>query len=275
MHVLIVGFGLIGKRLATTLVAQGHAVTALSRSAQQQTGVRHLAQPVQAVNLSGLPAIDWVYVILSPDARTASAYAQVFLDSLAPLAQALQSHPVQRVVLVSSTSVYGQQQGEWIDEHSAVMPATATAEVLWQAEQQWHDYWQNRLIVIRPSGIYGSQRLRLLNWVKQAKPVKTGQWTNRIHEADLAGFLAHLIQFTPHQALYILTDQCPVTQQQVLDYIAQQLHVAPVAPIESMVAGKRIRSVYLAGSGYVLRYPSYIEGYAAIIAQQADTGFDA
>ena len=274
MHVLIVGFGLIGRQLATMLVAQGHAVTALSRTVAQQAGVRHLAQSVQAINLSGIPAIDWVYVILSPDARTASAYSQVFCDSLVPLSRTLQSHPVQHMVFISSTSVYGEQQGEWVDEHSHVMPTTATAQVLWQAEQQWREYWQNRLIVIRPSWIYGPQRLRLINWVKQAKPVKTGQWTNRIHEADLVGCLAHLICLTQHEAVYILTDQCPVQQQQVLDYIAQQLCMKPVEPIESMVTGKCIRSVYLADSGYVLRYPSYVEGYATIIAQQANANFD-
>ncbi|RYZ88166.1 MAG: NAD-dependent epimerase/dehydratase family protein, partial [Moraxellaceae bacterium] len=260
----------------------------LSRSRQQHSGVRHLAQPVQAVDLAGVPAIDWVYVILSPDARTAEAYQQVFCASLAPLYQALQPHPVQRVVFVSSTSVYGAQQGEWVDENSVINPAThpltATAQVLWQAEQQWRERWQNRLIVVRPSGIYGAQRQRLLNWVKQAKPVKTGQWTNRIHEADLAGFLSHLLSLaktsvntinaSSDEALYVLTDQCPVQQHKVLDYIANLLHLKPLERIESPVTGKRIRSLYLADSGYVLRYPSYIEGYAAIIAQQAEADFD-
>ncbi|RYY78638.1 MAG: SDR family oxidoreductase [Moraxellaceae bacterium] len=261
MHVLIVGLGDIGRKLATNLVAHGHQVTGMSRTAQTLADVRHLAQSVHHLNLEQVPPIDWVYVLLTPDARSAESYAHIFMDSLKPLHSALQKHPVQRVVFISSTSVYGSGQGEWMDETTPPTPDRATAQVLWQAEQQWRQYWQDQLIVVRPSGIYGSNRLRLIRWVQQGKPVKTNQWTNRIHAHDLAGFLAHLTTLTAPMPLYLATDQQPSLQQEVLDYIAQQLNLPKVAAVAGVLAGKRLSNQRLIQSGYRLQYPSYQQGY--------------
>ena len=269
MHVLIVGLGGIGRKLATNLVAQGHAVTGVSRTPQVMdgdlSGVKHLAQSVHDANFDQLPPIDWVYVLLTPDARSADSYAHIFVESLKPLYAALQNHPVQRVVFISSTSVYGSGQGEWMDETTAPHPDTPTAAVLWQAEQQWRSAWADKLVVVRPSGIYGPDRLRIISWVQQAKPVKLNQWTNRIYSHDLAGFLAHLTAIETLLPLYIATDQQPVLQNEVLDYVAQQLNICSVPSIEAVVAGKRLSNQRLIQSGYVLKYPNYQVGYTAIL----------
>lgn len=134
MHVLIIGLGNIGSLLATNLVAMGHQVTGINRSPRTIAGVKTIAQPVQQLNLAQVVPIDWVYVILSPDDRSAYSYQHVFMDSIAPLQQALRQHPVQRVVFISSSSVYGSGQGEWMDETTPPQPDTPTAQVLWQAE---------------------------------------------------------------------------------------------------------------------------------------------
>lgn len=267
MHVLIVGLGDIGRKLAANLVAQGHAVTGMSRTAQTLTDVRHLAQSVHQANFEQLAPIDWVYVLLTPDARTVDSYAHIFVDSLNPLYAALQNHSVQRVVFISSTSVYGSGQGDWMDESTPPQPDTPTATVLWQAEQQWQQTWAEKLIVVRPSGIYGSNRLRLINWVEQAKPVKCNQWTNRIHSYDLAGFLAHLISLQTLLPLYLATDNQPSLQHEVLDYIAKQRGIPPVAKIDAALSGKKLCNLKLRQSGYILQYPSYIEGYHAIASR--------
>lgn len=262
MHVLIVGLGDIGRLLATNLVALGHQVTGMSRTTQTLAHVRHLAQSVHQADLSQLAPVDWVYVLLTPDERTASSYAHIFVDSVQPLHTALQMHPVQRVVFISSTSVYGSGQGEWMDENTPTQPDTETAQVLWQAEQQWRQCWQDQLIVVRPSGIYGPNRLRLVRWVQQGRPVKTHQWTNRIHAHDLAGFLAYLTTLAAPMPLYLATDQQPSLQHEVLNYIAQQLNLPAVATLAGVLAGKRLSNQRLIESGYTLQYPSYQQGYA-------------
>lgn len=270
MHVLIVGLGDIGRKLAANLVAQGHQVTGMSRTAQTLTDVRHLAQSVHQADLSQLKPIDWVYVLLTPDDRSAESYRHIFIDSLQPLFKALKHHPVQRVVFISSTSVYGSGQGEWMDETTLPAPDTETAQVLWQAEQQWQQCWQDQLMVVRPSGIYGPNRLRLIRWVQQGKPVKTHQWTNRIHAYDLAGFLAHLTTLAATMPLYLATDQQPSLQHEVLDYIAQQLNLPKVATVEGVLAGKRLSNQRLTQSGYTLQYPSYQQGYAMLQVLSVD-----
>lgn len=291
MHVLIVGLGGIGRLLATNLVAQGHHVTGMSRSVPTAEhtipNVRHIAQSVHHANFNQLPLIDWVYVLLTPDARTAESYAHIFLDSLQPLLVALEHHPVQRMVFISSTSVYGSgsakllnhqnnknaetikdntdgkdlERMSWIDESTPPQPDSPTAAVLWQAEQQWQQKWAEKLVVVRPSGIYGPNRLRLIRWVEQAKPVNYNQWTNRIHSHDLAGFLAHLISLQTLLPLYIATDNQPSLQHEVLDYIARQRGIPVVAKLDATLSGKKLCNLKLRQSGYVLQYPSYIEGY--------------
>lgn len=266
MHVLIIGLGNIGSLLATNLVAMGHQVTGINRSLRSIAGVNAIAQSVQQLNLAQVVPVDWVYVVLSPDSRTADSYRDVFIDSIAPLQQALHTHPVQRVVFISSSSVYGSRQGEWMDETTPPQPDTPTAQVLWQAEQQWRKVWGNRLTVVRPSGIYGPGRLRLIDWVKQGKPVKLNQWTNRIHSDDLAGFLAHLSSLTELAPLYLATDQQPSLQHEVLAHLAQQLQLENVPTLEAAVSGKRLDGQRLAQTGYQLQYPDYRQGYAMMLA---------
>lgn len=269
MHVLIVGFGATGQILATNLVAQGHQVTGMRRQPVPQstvTGITMLAQSVHTSHLNQLAPIDWVYVLLTPDERTEAAYQRIFIDSLAPLYQALKQHPVQKVVFVSSTSVYGKGQGEHLDESSPIQPDTPTAKVLAQAEQAWRDYWQEKLVIVRPSGIYANNRLRLVHWVQQQKPVLANQWTNRIHIHDLAGFLAYLTHLVAIAPLYVVSDRQPAYQHEVLQFIASQLacDMPPVVP--AGISGKRLSSALMQNSGYLLAYPDYYTGYRAVLS---------
>ncbi|ONG41235.1 hypothetical protein BKE30_05495 [Alkanindiges hydrocarboniclasticus] len=270
MHVLIVGLGSIGSLLATNLVAMGHQVTGLSRRSRSIAGVTSITQTVHQASLDQLSPVDWVYVVLTPDERTADSYRHIFIDSIAPLHQALRQHPVQRVVFISSSSVYGSGQGEWMDESTPAQPDTPTAQVLWQAEQHWFNTWGSTLSIVRPSGIYGPGRLRLIDWVKQGKPVKHNQWTNRIHSDDLAGFLAHLTTCAVPEPLYLATDMQPSLQHEVLAYLAQQQGLEHVRATEAPVTGKRLHCHGLTQSGYRLKYPGYQDGYSMILALSSE-----
>ena len=268
MHVLIVGFGETAKLLANNLLAQGHQVTGVSRSGLPYAGVHMLAQAVQQADFSSLSPIDRMYVLLSPDERAVDAYQQTFLASLQPLFHALQPHPVQRVVFVSSTSVYGPGQGELVDELGMPQPPVgSTAAVLWQAEQQWAELWQERLTVVRPSGIYGPGRLRLLRWVQAGKPVVQQQWTNRIHIQDLAAILAGLATDPAPESLYLATDSLPALQDVVLDGIAALLGLPALPKKVGEVAGKRLNPLRLLAREYQYQYPTWQEGYQAMIQQ--------
>jgi nucleoside-diphosphate-sugar epimerase len=261
MHVLIIGLGETGKLLAANLLAQGHQVTGVSRHAQHIEGVRHLVQDVLQADYASLPPINWVYILLTPDQRSAEAYQRIFIESILSISKALAAHPIQKIVFISSTSVYGQQHGEWVDEDSPTQPTSLTAQILLQAEQRWRDIWQQRLIVVRPSGIYSATRQRLIRWVLEAKPVHKNQWTNRIHIDDLAGLLAQLIHCKTPSMLFIATDQQPALQDEVLDGIARFMGQPLPAKIEAACSGKRLKSKKVDEIDYVFRYASWQQGY--------------
>lgn len=261
MHVLIIGFGDTGKLLAANLLAQGHHVTGVSRSPQHIEGVSHLAQDVLQADYSMLAPIDWVYILLTPSERSVDGYKHIFMQSIKPITQALAQHPIQKIVFISSTSVYGQHQGEWVDEDSVTNPTSPTAQVLLQAEQTWRQYWQNQLIVVRPSGIYAANRQRLIRWAREGKPVHRNQWTNRIHIEDLAGLLAELMNCPQPAQLYIATDKVPALQDEVLDGIAMQLGLPLVEKLDAITSGKRIKSKKVDEIAYSFRYASWQQGY--------------
>lgn len=265
MHVLIIGLGDTGKRVASNLLAQGHQVTGVSRRVQQLSGVQHLAQDVQQADYTTLQPIDWVYILLTPDERTEAAYQRIFIESILPISRALAQHPIQKIVFISSTSVYGQHSAEWVDEDSSTNPTSPTAKLLLQAEHSWREQWHNKLIVVRPSGIYSATRQRLIRWVREGKPVQRNQWTNRIHIEDLAGLLTQLIHCKQPSALYIATDQLPALQDEVLDGIAELLKLPLVEKIEASPSGKRLKSKKIDEIAYVFRYASWQKGYLNMI----------
>lgn len=261
MHILIVGMGDTGSRVARRLVAAGHQVTGMRRHPQPQDGITMLAQSALEPNFSALAPIDQVCVILTPDQHDEASYRQTFVQTIAPLAKALADHPVQRVLFVSSTSVYGQSDGDWVDEHSSTEPQHYNGRVLCEAEQQWRQHFAERVVVVRPSGIYGPRRERLLRWLDQAKPVNTQQWSNRIHIDDLAGFLAHLMRLPSVEPLYIATDDCPVPLDQVLQGLATATSKAMVEVLDNVPRGKRLDNQRLKASGFILDYPNWSQGY--------------
>jgi len=99
------------------------------------------------------------------------------------------------VIWVSSTSVYGNNQGDWVDEASPTHPISFSGKLLLEAEQQIQSLPCAHSIV-RFSGIYGPGRTRILSQIKAGvgRAAKPEQWSNRIHSEDCAGVLAHLIE---------------------------------------------------------------------------------
>ncbi|MEC7119850.1 MAG: NAD-dependent epimerase/dehydratase family protein [Pseudomonadota bacterium] len=264
MHSLVIGMGDTGQRVAQGLLALGHRVTGVRRSIHAVAGVQMLAQSVHQLDLSNIAPVDQVYVILAPDQSDAAGYQQTFLHSIEPLRQALSVHPVQRLYLISSTSVYAQDQGEWVDEQSPTEPERFNGSVLLQAERHWRALYADRLVVIRPSGIYSAHRRRLVRWLQSGRPVATQAWSNRIHIEDLAGFLVHLATLTQVEPCYIATDDQPCYLDHILAGLADQLHLHMVDRIEQPVSGKRLSNQQLKQSGYVLRYANWQAGYAGL-----------
>ncbi len=280
-RILIAGCGKIGYPLAQML-AKSHSVWALSRRPRTAHAPLQFVQAdlCLADSLKALPeCIDTLVYCVSPTERTEQGYRDVYLEGLRNLWGALArqgSSP--RLLYVSSTSVYGQHQHEWVDEQSPTEPRNFSGQILLQAEQLAGQL-SPLPTVVRFSGIYGGTRSRLIDQVRngQAQLKNTLHYTNRIHESDCIGFLAHLLQQAWHgQTLapcYLASDDLPVSQNEVLSFLAEHLGVrletgdAPL--MREGVGSKRCRNTLLHRSGYTLRYPSYREGYAEMLGLQA------
>jgi len=216
----------------------------------------------------------WV-ATLTPAEFTRQAYQQSYLAVAQAMAQTVNAlHQAPKLIIwVSSTSVYGDNKGDWVDETTKPNPVTFSGEILLQAEQIIQNLPCSSTVV-RFSGIYGPGRTRLLSQVRAGKgrPKLPEHWTNRIHADDCAGVLAHLIGRSESgnliEPIYLASDCQPVTQHDVRQWLAKQLSVDLVEETVAIGPVRRCSNRLLLESGFSFNYPSFREGYTALIEDQ-------
>lgn len=271
MRVLIAGCGDVGNVLAVALLQEGHTVYGLKRDTSTLPGG---VQPVQAdlldpATLSDLPEdIDSLVFMPTPARRDRAAYEAIFIRGWKNLWAALKPEP-DRVLLVSSTAVYGEADGGMVDEESNPEPTGFNGKVLLEMEQTVARC-TNNLVIVRISGIYGPGRERLIRLavsdgleVQQTPPF----YTNRIHRDDAAAALKHLLEIESPEALYLATDDLPAPKYEVIEWLAaMQGSVSPKGIVnENASRGKRVNNRRLRESGFRLSYPDYRSGYGAVL----------
>ncbi|MEO6171898.1 MAG: NAD-dependent epimerase/dehydratase family protein [Arenimonas sp.] len=254
---IIAGAGDVGTRVANALSCAEHQVISISRSAREITSsIRAVAADLTTgEGLTKLPRrADALVFCVAPDERSEAAYRQLYVDGLQRLLQQCQ---FKRVVFVSSTAVYAQDAGEWIDEQSPALAETFNGRILLEAEALCGQHPQG--VTLRFTGIYGPGR----NWMlRRAKAGETGRahWTNRIHVDDGVAAIVHVLGLESPKKIYCVNDDCPAFESEVLDWLR-----APEAEIETLLnpnaTGRRVRNNLLRLSGWEPKYSSYREGY--------------
>ena len=279
-RVLIVGCGDIGIPLGLQLADKGHAVWGLRRSSQLPEPINTLnADVTDAASLTCLAELpfDYVVVTLTPGEFSDQRYRAVYVEGLANVIEALNApQAIKRLLFISSTSVYHQGGGQWVDESSAAEPKTFSGQRLLEAEQVAASSGIPHC-VIRFAGIYGPGRRRLIEQVKakQGCPPSPPLFTNRIHRDDCVGFLAHLIMMDAQQqalaTCYIGVDNEPVTLWDVKCWLAEQLGIDPNTLDnggETRRSSKRCSNARLLATGYTLRYTGYQQGYGQLLTDE-------
>ncbi|MCC6295773.1 MAG: SDR family oxidoreductase [Pseudomonadales bacterium] len=273
-RVLLAGCGDLGTALAARLVAAGHRVTALKRTppAPPVPGVDYRCADLtrEAPDLAGA-TFDQAFVILAPGARDAAAYQALYVHGIARLAETFAGR-VGHWFFVSSTSVYGQRHGEWVDEDSPTEPATATARCLLAAERRLAASGAPAT-TIRFSGIYGPGRERLLRQIAAGEPVQYDPptYTNRIHREDCIGALELLhrraLEGRPLAPVYLASDDCPAPLGTVARGLASALGLPPPPPQAGTgEQNKRCRNDRIKALGHRLQFPDWHAGYLPLIA---------
>ncbi|WP_445116743.1 NAD-dependent epimerase/dehydratase family protein [Acinetobacter sp. WZC-1] len=265
MHILFMGYGQTSRRVAEALFQSGHQITTISRSRKSDDFAQHLIQDVRQPDLSRFKPIDMVYILLAPSHSTVEAYQQTYVDSVAPMVNALRPHPIQRIILVSSTRVYGQQQGEYIDDDTALVPHDWQGQLLLQMEQRWQQAYPAQTVIVRPAGIYGISVARMLKLAETTRSYPGIHWSNRIHMDDLAGLLVHLSQLQQPEKSYIATNNQPVPLHEIILWFQTQQHLPRLLLQSEAVSGKRILAARMSESGFQLSHPDCFEDYQGML----------
>lgn len=267
--ILIIGCGVIGTELARVLHNLGHTVTGVKRNPPPSNDTIHYirANINSATDLETLDTdFDQLFFIVSADGRSEQSYRDVYDIGLTNVLAKFAHLPW---IFVSSTSVYGQSQGEWVDENSIAQPDNSNSQLIRQAEQRVIAL-NPQNTVVRFSGIYGRGRNYLLNSAKRSPVIQhtPPYFTNRIHQDDCVGVLAFLlakkIAGVALANYYLASDNDPAQQYEVMTWLAQQLSCpAPtIKPkIKNDTLNKRCNNQRLQALGYQFIYPSYKDGY--------------
>jgi len=274
---VIVGCGYVGTALATLLEASGHEVWGMRRTLMaSRHGVRFVAADVARPETLHWPsAIDHVVYAISADDSTESAYRAAYVTGLGNvLASLARASLCPRVVFVSSTGVYHQDDGSWLDEDSPTQPRGFSGQLLLEGEATLHASGLPATAV-RLSGIYGPGRERLVDNVRHgsARRVRDSKAVlNHIHRDDCAGAIAHVLSLPSPAPCYLATDSEPVYKNEALSWIAHRMGMEAPAEVDAEPVigihrgGHRFYSNQrLRDSGYVFQFPTYREGYASMI----------
>lgn len=258
---IIAGAGDVGGRVATALSRAAHDVISISRSVRElPDGIRSVAADlISGEGLTKLPQhAEALVFCVAPNERSADAYRRLYVEGLQRLLRQCQ---FKRIIFVSSTAVYGQDAGEWIDEQSPARAETFNGQILREAEKLCHQHEQ--AIALRFTGIYGPGRQWML---RRAQAGESGRahWTNRIHVEDGVAAIVHVLGLASPSQIYCVTDDCPALESEVLSWLRDPNAKSTTEnSVES--TGRRVRNDALRTSGWQPEYSSYRDGYRQLL----------
>ena len=286
-RIMIAGCGYVGCQLGLQLVEQGASVWGVRRHAENlpasiQPVACDLAKPGGGDSLpQGLTHI--VYAA-SSDSSSEAAYENAYLRGLQRVIQHAQQSctGLRRLAFVSSTAVYAQNDGSWVDEESATEPSHFTGQITLRAERLVESSSLPHT-VFRCSGIYGPGRTRLIDSVKAGTASyhpDFNQYTNRIHRDDVAGALAWMLAADNAQPRYVGVDHQPTKKLDVLTWLAKRVGADPPRPVSEQTGlarraaghNKRCSNARLLQDGYRFTHKDYVSGYGEMLATTDEGG---
>ena len=291
MRVAILGCGYVGLELARQLEAAGHSAVGVRRSEDGLAAVRETgADAVQADvsdadSLDSVPDVDGVVFAASSGGRGAEAAREVYVDGLRTAVEQFGSreNAPEQFVYTSSTGVYGDHDGGWVDEATPLDPTTEKTEVLVAAERvaldEAPEYGMDPTVV-RFAGLYGPERYRLTRYLEG--PVTEG-YLNMVHRDDAAGVVRFALtdDAAAGEDVLLAVDDEPVEKWSLADWLADECGVdrpTRQTVAERIEAGdlstpaerrlrtsKRCSNDTLRELGYEFAYPTFREGYRAAV----------
>lgn len=240
-NVSIIGCGRVGQKLARIFLEQGVAVSGLVRSKQSK-------QTLAEIRVKPLPGnLDWAEFEIEdrsigsalywfappPSAGVIDTRIQVFLAQLTTTPQ--------RIILISTSGVYGDHGGAWVDESSECRPGSDRARRRFDAEQRCIHWCNNHgvgYVILRVASIYGPDILPVarLNRGDAVLIQKDSPWSNRIHVDDLVAICHAAASRGEDNQIYNVCDDQPGTMTQYFNVVADHLGLARPPQIDLATA---------------------------------------
>jgi nucleoside-diphosphate-sugar epimerase len=275
-HLLCFGFGFSAEALAHKLDPIEWSVTGTSRSPEGVSAIK--AQGFEGVLFSEFQTIpkSVTHIVTSvPPGDDGDPVLRRFQDELVGRAKSFEW-----VAYLSTTGVYGDRGGDWVDEDSSLQPNTDRGQRRVDAEAAWQQVVGLPLHIFRLAGIYGPGRnaFESMKLGKAQRVIKPGQIFSRIHVEDIASVLLASINNPNPGRIYNLADDEPCPPQDVIAYAAELLGlpIPPDVPFEDAKLSVMAKSFYADSKrvsnarikhelGYELKYPNYRVGLKALL----------
>ncbi|MCA9014407.1 MAG: SDR family oxidoreductase [Planctomycetaceae bacterium] len=254
MHKLIIGCGYVGLTVAQKWLEQGHTVSALTRSethAQEfkTRGITPVMGDItQPDSLKGLPESETVLYAVGFDRSAEKSRREIYVEGLNHVLNVIKQR-TQKIIYLSSTSVYGQSGGEWVDETSVCEPERENGQICLEAERLFEQ--QGLLsngeqrefataVILRLAGIYGPGRLLArMEQIKAGEPLsgRPDAWLNLIHVTDIVNTILKCDTGIHLDSHYLVSDSRPVTRREYYETLARLLN-APLPQFAEAVPGQ-------------------------------------
>lgn len=285
---VILGCGYVGVRLARHYLESGASVVGIVRSETSLERLRAAGIPAMRWDLASaepppcsLEGVRLFHLVPPPDTGRKDPHTQRLIDAFAQAGQP------RRILYLSTTGVYGDCQGAWIDEDWPVRPAHDRSFRRLDAEERlrrWSREQGGELVILRVAGIYGPGRLPLAR-LRQGLPMvrpEESPYSNRIHVDDLVTVCMAAMERAADGAIFNVSDGHPTTMTEYFLAIADAAGL-PRPPLISMaeapgqlseammsylsesrrLSNRRLREAL----GVELRYPTLAEGLTQALAE--------
>ncbi|MFK7778521.1 MAG: SDR family oxidoreductase [Gimesia sp.] len=256
MQKLIIGCGYVGFQVAQKWLEQGHTVSVLTRSESRAEEFRTLGiKPIigdisEPKSLENLPESETVLYAVGFDRTADRSRYEIYVEGLDHVLTEIKGR-TQKIIYLSSTSVYGQSAGEWIDESSICEPQRENGQICLEAEQLFEkrgliaadrDRRAPTVVILRLAGIYGPGRLLArMEQIKSGLPLqgRPDAYLNLIHVADIVNTILKCDTDIQLESHYLVSDNCPITRQEYYETLAHFLR-APLPQFETEVMDRSV-----------------------------------
>ncbi len=280
-RLLIAGFGYVGQAAAKVFRAAGWDIEGWTFSAESAQKFADVAFPIRALDIGNIDQVrdatgrfDWIIHCASSRGGDVEQYRRVYLDGARNLVRCFSEA---RLLFTSSTSVYAQTDGAWVDESSPAQPTRETGKILKETEDLVLGAGG---IVARVAGIYGPGRSFLLRKFLIGEAVidrERDRFLNQVHRDDIATAMFLLVQ-SGSSGIFNVVDDQPILISECYSWLAQELHRA--LPPQGTTAihrkrgdsNKRVSNKKLRALGWSPCYPTFADGMRESVLPAAKAG---